>query len=84
MDNQPAEERTRDSIEQMDLNTSGLASDGLAEANADDETAGTSGGLLSGDLEGVRSDYDDTTDQDPGQATGSRNTDDLPPIPSTS
>ncbi len=83
MDNQPAEERTRDSIEQMDLNTSGLASDGLTEATADDETAGMSGSLLSDDVQGAGSDYDDTTDQDPGQASGSRNTDDLPPIPST-
>lgn len=83
MDNQPAEERTRDSIEQMDLNTSGLSSDGNTDANADDDTTGSPGGLLNDDVQGVQSDYDDTTDQDPGQATGTRSGDDLPPISSS-
>ncbi len=78
MDNQPAEERTRDSIEQTDINTSGLAS-----MDSEDESTGAMGGILGDDTQNVRSDHDDTSDQDAGRASGSDNAEDLPRISST-
>lgn len=77
MDNQPAEERTRDNIEQMDINTGGLTD---ADTGGDASAVPLLGGLTGGDAGGLQSDFDDTTDQDPGQATG---TGDLPRIPTS-
>ena len=78
MDNQPAEERTRDSIEQTDINTSGISS-----LDSEHESTGAMGGILGDDTQNVRSDHDDTTDQDAGQASGAENAEGLPRISST-
>lgn len=82
MENQPAEERTRDSVEQMDINSGGLTDPDANDGNTDGSGPPLLGGLLSDTAGGVESDYDDTTDRDPGTASGSGGAGDVPPIPS--